>query len=408
MILVIPIVKSGGEKILKRNLMFISVFVFLASFSIPAIASEKESKEGKLPGWVERVTLTGTIESDYSWTKHSDVADKVSDSTSDLFISTVELGAEVDFTDWIKGSLIFLTEDLGTDHETDVTVDEAVMTLQSEDFPLYVIFGKRAQPFGLFENHLVSDPMSQDAYETSRAGVTAGFTGPMALDLSATVYKGEEMMNHLFESGLFNADPDAGGISRAGEESDDVGSYILFASFSPIENHLTLFGAYISETGNKDRNETVNAGFNFIPPVLENLRIDAEYMKALNREKYNGAGKEYKEGVFSITAAYEFVLRKREIIGGALFAERKAHVVSEPLEIAVRYEHFDDDGMADEPGTWAVDNRYSAGARYSFYYDEESELTAYIAAEYRLTKYRETTDSIDKNNEFFARLGLSF
>lgn len=389
---------------LKRILMSINVFVFLLFFSIVAVASEKETKEGELPGWMKRIRLAGTIEGDYIWTKHNDVADKASDSITDLLISTVEIGAEADFTDQVKGSLVFLTEDIGTENETDVTVDEAIMTLQSKDFPVYLIFGKRAQPFGVFENHLISDPMTQDAYETNRVGVTAGIRGPAALDLSATVYKGNEMMNHLFESELFNSNP----LNRSTEVPDNAGSYIISLSLSPIESHLTLFGAYISETGNRDRNETLNAGFNFIPPVLENLRIDAEYMKALNREKYDGADKEYREGVLSVTAAYEFVLRKREIIGGALFAERKAHIVSEPLEIAVRYEHFDDDGMSDEPGIWTVDNRYSAGARYAFYYDEESELTAYIAAEYRLTKYRKSTDSIDKNNEFSARLGLSF
>ena len=99
---------------MKRILMLISVFVFIAFFSISAIASEKELKEGILPGWMERVSLSGTIEGDYSWSEHNDVTDKDSDSTSELFISTVELGTEVDFMDRIKGSLIFLAEDLGS------------------------------------------------------------------------------------------------------------------------------------------------------------------------------------------------------------------------------------------------------------------------------------------------------
>ncbi|MEC4675470.1 MAG: LbtU family siderophore porin [Nitrospirota bacterium] len=357
---------------------------------------------------MEKVTLAGAIEGDYRWSEHNDVTDTTSDSTSDLFIRTMELGAEADFTAWIKGSLVLLAEDLGTDDETDVSVDEAVMTIQSEGFPVYLILGKRVQPFGFFENHLVSDPMTQDAYETNRAGVTVGLTGPRALDFSATLYKGEEMMNHFFESGLFNTDTAAGGISREGEGSDDVGSYIVSLSLSPMEDHITLFGAYISETGNRERNVTVNAGFSFIPPGLKNIRIDAEYMKALSREKYDGAGREYKEGMFSIAVAYEVVLRKKQITGDVLLAESRGREMSGPLEFAVRYEHFDDDGMAEGAGTWTVDNRYSAGTGYSFYYDEESGLTAYIAAEFRLTKYREITDSIDKNNEFLARLGLSF
>jgi len=381
----------------------VNVFVFIVFFSVVAVASEGTKETGP-PGWTERVRLRGTIEGDYIWAQRGDVAGEAQDSASYLSMSTVEIGTEVDFTDVVKASLVFMAEELGTDDETGVTVDEALMTLQGGDFPLYLIFGKRTQPFGVFENHLVSDPMTQDAYETKRVGVTAGIRGPAGMDLSATLYRGDEMMSHLFESGLFSSDR----ISRTPAEPGGAGSYIVSLTLSPAEGHLTFFGSYVSEPGNGNRNETLNAGLNLVLPVLESLRIDAEYMKALSRERYDGAGKEYREGVLSVTAAYEFVLRRREVIGGALFAERRAHVVSEPLEVAIRYEYFDDDGMAGELGMWTVDNRCSAGARYSFYHDDESELTAYVAAEYTITTYRKAPGSIDKNSGVSTRLGLSF
>jgi hypothetical protein len=191
----------GGFQIMKSIVFFLIISVI---FATTAMADEEKSKGGPLD-WTERVHLSGTVEGAYDWVKYSDVGDKNSDSTSDLFISTVELGVEVEFTDLITGNLLFLAEDLGTDDETDVTVDEAVISLQKEAFPVYLVIGKKAQPFGVFENHLVSDPMTQDAYETSRTGVTIGVTGPMEIDLSVTIYKGEEMMAHLFESELFDS-----------------------------------------------------------------------------------------------------------------------------------------------------------------------------------------------------------
>lgn len=383
---------------MKRTLLI--GFVIMLIFVTTATAQENKAREG-ISDWGERIHLTGTLEGDFNWAKYRDITDKGSDSTSDLFISTVELGMEVEFTDRVTGTLLLLQEDIGTEDETDFAADEAMITLKG---PAYLVFGKRAQPFGVFENHLVADPMTQDAYETNRVGVTVGITGPMESDISLTVYKGEEQMNHLFESDLFDAD----GISRYGEWSDDVGSFIISASLSPMEDRLTLFGAYLSEPGNR-RNETLNAGLSL---AINGVRIDGEYMKALKREEYQGVNGEFKESVISLTAAYEFVVREREEIGGALFAARKAHVVSEPLEVAVRYEYFDDDGMADALLTWAVEDRYGIGGRYAFYSDEESGLSAYAGIEYRHTDYRlhsSLKDKVsDKNDELLMRMGISF
>ena len=352
------------------------------------------------------VSISGSIQGEYRWMRHRDITDPETDSTSDLYLRKVELGTEVSLTDWAEASVVLNSEWIGDEinqGDEKVTVDEATLTLMGEGFPLYLVVGKRTQPFGVFENHLVTDPMTQDAYETKRVGITAGYTGTMGLDLSLTVYKGEEQMNHLFESGLFEDT-----VSRAGEATDDVGSFILSISATPIGEGLTVFGSYLSEPGRGRRNETLNGGFSFAPSFFEGFRIDAEYMKALKREKYSGATRQYKEAVLSVTAAYEFVLRQRKTIGGGLFAERRAHLISEPLELALRYEHFDDDGMSNDLSVWTVKDRYSLGARYSFYNDETSGLNAFVAGEYRRTEYRTDADTKDSNDEVYLRVGVDF
>ncbi|HEC97851.1 MAG TPA: hypothetical protein ENI58_06815 [Nitrospirae bacterium] len=213
-------------------------------------------------------------------------------------------------------------------------------------------------------------------------------------------------MNHLFESGLFDTET----VSRTGTGTDDAGSFIVSVSAEPVEGALTLFAGYLSEPGAERRNETLNLGFNLVLPFLENLRIDGEYMKAIKRERYSGADREFKEGVLSVAAAYEFVLRKREVIGGGLFEERKAHILSEPLEVSLRYEYFDDNGLAASVDAWSVKNRYSAGARYSFYNEEASGRNAFLSVEYRRTGLRvdSPADMEKDDDEIYARMGVNF
>lgn len=371
-----------------------------------AEAIDYNKPEEKEDVWTERVKHSGLLEGEYRWMKSGDISDKNSGSTSDLYVRRFELGLEAAVTDWITAAVVLNSEWIGdavNQGDEQITVDEAMVTLQQEDFPLYLAMGKRAQPFGVFENHIVTDPMTQDAYETKRVGLTFGAKGPMGLDLTATVYKGEEQMDHLVGSGLFDA-------VRAGAAGDDVRSYILSASISPVEDVLALFGGYISEPGRGNRNETVNAGLSV---GMGDFKLDGEYMKALKREKYDGLDEAFEEGVYSVTASY--VVNngvERDELGGATLAERLAHVLAEPLHFALRYEGFDDDGLAEKTSSWSARSRYSLGARYPFFRDEEQGLAAYVAAEYRHTDYR-LHDSVkdarvDGNNEVFVRIGAAF
>jgi hypothetical protein len=379
----------------------------------PAPEPQEEADEGLelegLPEWVKRFKLTGAFEGDFQWSEHGDITEKGSDPSSELLISTAELGVEAAFTDWMRGFALLLAEDLGTGEETDVTIEESTLSIGPGGLPFYVTMGKRALPFGVFENNLVADPMTQDAYETNRVGLTLGYVGPWGSDVSFTVYKGEELMEHLFESGLFDTEA----VQRAGEEGDNVESFIISATAAPVKDHLTVFAAYCSEPGRGRRNNTMDIALSAFPPdipYLVNLRFDVEYMKALQRETFEGLQGEFKEGVLSASVAYDFVLRKREVVGGALFRERKAYLVSEPVSVAVRYERFYDDGLADDVEAWSVQDRMSAGGRYTFYSD--GIISAYVAGEYRMTSYRVNealnSEVEDENDELLLRLGLVF
>jgi hypothetical protein len=341
------------------------------------IKALKEKIEGKdirgLGGLAEKLTFSGAIELDYTYADDSDIEQTtVDDSTSDLDIGTVELGLEAAFHEYVTGFFLIKGEDL--DDDSDIFCDEATITIQKEGFPLYFVGGKRGQPFGLFENHLINDPLTQDCYEIVESGATIGYATDL-LDVSFTIHKGEELMGHLVEAGY--------GFERKHqvtyEETDDVDSYIGNITIFPLEG-LRVAAYYGSEPGDGERNETVGGSIHY---ELSRLTLDGEYITAVQREKHYGDNKEYKESAWFISAAFQVI---------------------EPLEIAARYEGFDDDKGGDQAGH--LEDRFSIGCTYTLF--EKEDFAANIMGEYRRSGYENEPGSDDELNEAFLRLAIEF
>jgi len=159
---------------------------FLFSFS--ALAEEKtrdestgaidrigdELKEKILPeSWANRVSFSGVIEAEAVYEK-KEFADPDADGedSSDLSLSTVELGIDIDIAKHVKGSMLFLYED-----DEDVVVDEGFMLLDGgEVLPLYFKVGKIYVPFGKFESNMISDPLTLELGETRESAAEIGFS----------------------------------------------------------------------------------------------------------------------------------------------------------------------------------------------------------------------------------------
>lgn len=324
----------------------------------------------------EKVTFSGAVELDYSYTDPKDITDQNSDSTSDLDVGTVELGAEVRFHEWVTGNFILKGENL--DDNDRVFWDEVTITIQKEGFPLYFVGGKRAQPFGVFNSHLISDPITQDCYEVARSGATVGFTHDfLELDISATVYKGEVLADKLTEAGYgWGRDPNPNP-----DPTDDVTSYILNISMAPAEG-LNMSAYFDSEPGQGGRNETAGAAIEYaIGPVT----FDVEYIAALNRERNATANKEYRESAWFGAIAFQ---------------------VADPLEIAARYEVFEDDIDGDQDGH--LENRYLIGANYTLF--KKDNFSATLMLEYRRSNYEKSAGGTahDNMDEIFARIAVGF
>jgi hypothetical protein len=355
-------------------------------------ASEKsEAPES----WTDKITIYGAIELDYSCADDSDIGDNtVNDSTSELDIGTAELGVEVAFHEYVTGNFVLKGENLGSEDDR-IFWDEASITLKKEGFPFYFVGGHRGQPFGLFESHLINDPLTQDLYEIVRPGATLGFApGFLGLDISGTVYKGEELMSHMLE-GAYELNRDytddtgalpgwrPGGMSAEYAETDDVSSFIGNISISPIDA-VTVVGFWDSEPGDCHRNETAGGAVHI---EFWRLSLDGEYIFAVDRESDSADKIEHDESAWFAALAFQVI---------------------DPLEIAARYEAFDDDIAGKQDGH--LEERYSLGFTFTLF--EKDDFACNLMGEFRRSNYEVevgNANGVDESlNEWFARLGIEF
>ena len=344
---------------------------------IDALEKKSPSGSGVLGQISDRLTLSGAIELDYSYTGDSDISDNTNnESASDLDIGTVELGLEAALHEYVSANFLLKGEAL--DSDATIFWDEAFFTIQKEGFPVYFIGGKRGQPFGLFESLLINDPITCELYEVAKTGVTIGAAlEPFEIDISATLYKGEALIDQVSGAGYgFTRDNTPGYAAE-----DEIKSYILNITMSPVEN-LTLAAYFNSEPGDGDRNTTAGISAHY---EIADFILDGEYIGAFSREKHFTDNKEYNESAWFVSLGYQ---------------------VMDPLLAAIRYESFDDDQSGDQDEH--LDYRYALGMTYTLF--ENDSFACSLSGEYRKSEYEcspaGTAD--DDLNEFFARIAIEF
>ncbi|RLB90349.1 MAG: hypothetical protein DRH26_09865 [Deltaproteobacteria bacterium] len=381
-----------GEKMKKRFLFCIVSMLFLIVTGLqPVLAAsnsaleeriealEKKSSSGSsaLGQISDRINLSGTIELDYSYTSDSDLSDNTNNqSSSDLDIGTVELGLEAVLHEYVTANLLLKGEDLDSDNK--IFWDEVFFTIQKQGFPVYFMGGKRGQPFGMFENLFISDPITYDLYEVVKTGATLGATfEPFEIDISATLYKGEILIDKVSGAGYGFSRNNAPGYSA----KDDVNSFILNMTFSPVEN-LILSAYFDSEPGDGDRNTTAGVSVHY---EISDFILDGEYIGAINREKHFTDNQEYNESAWFVSLGCK---------------------ITDPLLAAVRYENFDDGQSGDQDGH--LDYRYSIGLTYTLF--ESDNFACSLSGEYRKGEYELSNGSSadDGMNEFFTRIAIEF
>jgi hypothetical protein len=363
--------KSAMQRFLREIHGWITVFG-IASFvlcSVFRVAAQENP--AFLRSLVDEATLSGFVELNYEYVDVSDTEDENSESTSDLFLSSVELALRVIFDEWVKTRIVVNAEDIGKEGgDNKIRLDEAIVTLECPWIPLYLIGGKTVLPFGVFEDHMISGTLTEDVYEVDDTGVTLGFAPDFyGLDIAVTIYKGQHIIENLkdFETHEFRAD----------REEDDVSSFIANVTLEPVEEMFTLSAFYGSEPGDGKHNQSLGGAFTL---NVWRFSLDAEYITALEREKGED-GEENKESAWIAGLAYQPL---------------------EALEFAVRYEAFNDDRAGDQ--NEILDCRYLAGFNYSFL------EFAIFSFEYRHSRFEKESGSnaAEEQNELKFQLVVGF
>jgi hypothetical protein len=312
------------------------------------------------------------VELNYDYADVSDTANENSDSTSDLYLGSVELAFRVFFNKLAQAKIQIEAEDVGLqDGSGDIRLDEAFVTLKSPRIPLYFIGGKKTLPFGVFENRMISDTIAEDLYEIDEVGATLGFAPDVyGLDISFTVYEGQNIIENLEDFGTHE-------FSTGRIEEEDVNSFIANVTLEPLEEILSLAVFYNSEPGDGNRNRSIGGALTL---NVWKFVFDTEYITAIEREKGED-GKENKEKAWFVALAFQPVKK---------------------LELAARYEFFNDDRSSDQDEI--LTDSYLAGFNY-YLFD-----FAIISFEYRHDRFEKESGSnaADAQNEFRFQLALEF
>ena len=106
-----------------------------------------------------------------------------------------------------------------------VVVDEGLIIIDGEDvIPFYLNAGKIYVPFGNFESHFISDPLTLELGETRESAVKVGFANDM-FDLCMAVFNGD--------------------INETDEDDDHIESWVASGTFTLPEGAVSGLGLMV-------------------------------------------------------------------------------------------------------------------------------------------------------------------
>ena len=274
---------------------------------IERLESQIENQnEVSLPEWFDRITLSGLVEVEASYVNTDPAGDSSTDE-SDVVLATVELGIDADIHKHVSAHILFLWEE---DDTEPVDIDEAFITIHGKDvLPAYLTAGKLYVPFGNFETHMISDPLTLEIAETNESAIQVGVESNGFYG-SVFVFNGDVDEAGEDDSHIENFGANAGYLMESDSFSLDVGfSYInnlVDADFweDVIDDEGLTLNEYVSGMG-------AYAIFNMGPVTLI-----AEYISALDDIEWfdttNTLVDEDQISAWNIEAGYAFVIGSRE------------------------------------------------------------------------------------------------
>ncbi len=242
---------------------------------------EEKKSPGLMSKVTDKITLGGIIELEAS----IDSNDKDGD-TSDIVLATASLGVEADINEHVSGVITLLYEE----DDTPLEVDEGTITVTSPS-NFSATGGKFYIPFGVYNSHFVSDPVTLKLGETNES--------------AAMVSYAKEGLPLEFSAGIFN-----GAMDETGDKNK-IDDFFASITATPIEG-LTVGVYYLSdfaETARMEalvatRTKTVAGQGAFFYYEYNKLSFIGEYITAA--EEYNVADLDANsDGVGDEPSAYD-------------------------------------------------------------------------------------------------------
>ena len=281
------------------------------------------------PAYAE-TTLSGLVEVEAGFVSNDE------EDSSDLTVPTIELGIDNKLNDKLEGHLLFLYEQ--GENSDNIAVDEATLTFKPRE-GLEVSAGRMYVPFGKFDSHMVSDPLTLELAETQEEAVQLGLSSGNVSG-SAYVFKDDEDGGNKIDDYGINLDyateTVSAGVNYISDVNDKAAAGIgVYATgqigrFGVLAEHINVDEVTLEDDSTakpsatnveasldlgNDRTVAVAyqqtkeaealelpetaTGIAYRMPVFEKASFAAEYR---NNEAYDGS----KEDVVTLQVAYEF------------------------------------------------------------------------------------------------------
>ncbi len=298
---------------------FVLILLTLVTLGMTSYAMAQETIEERIKKLEEsaaknnHIQFSGAIEVEF---KNQTTSKKGSqdEKKGELGLGNFELGINVATGNNAEGSVVLKKNDDGK-----IEVDEGFITITGKgNASPYVVAGKLVVPFGNYETHFVTDPVTLTLGESNIASLIAGYKGAdEKFDVSL---------------GLFNA------TAQEKDEDDKVDSFFASATLSPFEG-FNISASYISNlAGASGLNEEVKTTDKVLKSIVAGYSAFVSYEFA-DRFKLTG---EY------IAASDSFEKGELYDTGETTKRQPKALnvefgvAISDTIELAARYGSSDD------------------------------------------------------------------
>ncbi|RUA03842.1 MAG: hypothetical protein DSY89_00030 [Deltaproteobacteria bacterium] len=358
-----------------KKCTIIGLVMAMAVFMVsgPAFSGEEVGKGGvrgvrerldALENIMKGIGFSGVIELEggYSDVDYDD-PETEDEKSSDLSVANVEFAIDAGITDRVKGHILFKYED-----DEDVTVDEAIIHFQADGVCVpneachsmwYASAGKLYVPFGYFQSHFISDPLTLELGETRETAVVAGihFSG---LNLAAGVYNGDmdetdadnqiedyvASITYTLPEGTVNGFGFMAGVSFVSDiaDSDGLTDFINDTGTDTVDNYVDGYSAFFSIS------------------IIDKVAIELEYLAAVDDYADTPAlGADFEPAAWNVEVAYvpmdalEIALRYAgsndtlNMLPETQYGATAAYGIFENTSLAIEYLHdqFENDDEAD-------------------------------------------------------------